>query len=247
MNDIRRPIIEMRHVSHRFADGSIGLDDVNLEIREGEVILFTGPNGAGKTTLFRHLIGLSLPQQGEVLIEGVSVVCNARHARERIGLVFQDADCQIVGETVGSDVAFGPENLQLDREQIDLRVHRALEAVGLNGLSDRRPHTLSGGEKRRLAIAGILAMEPKVLALDEPFANLDYPGIRSMLDILSGLIDRQRTVLISSHQVEALLPLLSRMVLLQAGRCIADGHPMEIVCKAIEMGLIAPGCSTEMT
>jgi biotin transport system ATP-binding protein len=247
MNDARRPIIEMRHVSHRFADGTIGLEDVNLVINEGEVILFTGPNGAGKTTLFRHLIGLSLPQQGEVLIDGVSVARNARHARERIGLVFQDADCQIVGETVGSDVAFGPENLRLDRKEIDLRVRRALAAVGLDGLYERRPHTLSGGEKRRLAIAGILAMEPQVLALDEPFANLDYPGMRSMFDILSRLIDMQRTVLISSHQVEALLPLLSRMVLLQEGRCIADGHPMEIMRKAVAMGLIAPGCPTEMT
>lgn len=247
MDDANRPIIEMRHVSYRFADGAIGLDDVSFAISEGEVILFTGPNGAGKTTLFRHLIGLCLPQQGEVLVEGVSVSRNPRLARERIGLVFQDADCQIVGETVGGDVAFGPENLRLDRKEIELRVHQALAAVGLDGLAERRPHTLSGGEKRRLAIAGILAMEPRVLALDEPFANLDYPGIRSMCGILARLIDSRRTVLISSHQVEALAPLLSRMILLQEGRCIADGHPMEIMGKAVAMGLIAPGCHTEIT
>ncbi len=235
------PIIECRHVTHRFPDGSIGIEDINLQIYEGEVVLFIGPNGSGKTTLFRHLIGLLVPQQGEIVVDGVSVRDNVRHARERIGMVFQDADCQIVGETVAGDVAFGPENLRLDRSDIETRVSESLRVVGLEAIADRRPHTLSGGEKRRLAIAGILAMKPRVLVLDEPFANLDYPGMQSIAAILSRLKAAKQTILISSHQVDVLLPLLTRVVLLNAGKICADGHPTDVFPEAEERGVLPPG------
>uniref|UniRef100_A0A7C4RNS8 ABC transporter ATP-binding protein n=1 Tax=Desulfatirhabdium butyrativorans TaxID=340467 RepID=A0A7C4RNS8_9BACT len=235
-----RPIIEMRHVTHRFADGSIGIEDVSLKIHEGEVVLMIGPNGSGKTTLFRLLIGLLLPQQGEILVEGISVRKDVLHARKRIGMVFQDADCQIVGETVASDVAFGPENLCLNRSDIETRIDQSLKAVGLEALADRRPHTLSGGEKRRLAIAGMLAMKPRVLVLDEPFANLDYPGMQSIVTILKRLIEDRNTILIASHQVDAIYPLLTRMVLLHRGKLVADGPPGQILPKAVAMGILGP-------
>lgn len=235
------PVIECCSVTHRFADGSIGIEDINLRIHENEAVLFIGPNGSGKTTLFRHFIGLLVPQRGDVVVDGVSVRDNVRRARERIGMVFQDADCQIVGETVGGDVAFGPENLRLDRTEIDIRVSESLKAVGLEGFADRRPHTLSGGEKRRLAIAGILAMNPRVLVLDEPFANLDYPGMRSIVAILRQWRDAQRTLIVSSHQVEVLLPLITRVVLLNGGKIYADGLPVEVLPKAVELGILPPG------
>lgn len=236
-----RPIIEVRHVTHRFADGSIGIEDVSLKIHEGEVVLIIGPNGSGKTTLFRLLIGLLLPQQGEILVEGISVRKDVLHARKRIGMVFQDADCQIVGETVASDVAFGPENICLNRSDIETRIEQSLKAVGLEAFADRRPHTLSGGEKRRLAIAGILAMRPSVLVLDEPFANLDYPGIQSIVAILRRLIDEGKTILIASHQVDAIDSLMTRMILLCRGKIVADGRPEQILPKAVAMGILGPG------
>lgn len=233
-------MIEMRHVTHRFPDHSIGLEDVCLRIHEGDVVLVLGANGSGKTTLFRHLIGLLRPQEGEIFVEGISVRDDVRHARQRIGMVFQDADCQIVGETVASDVAFGPENLGLSRDEIEIRTRRSLKAVGLEDLAERRPHTLSGGEKRRLAIAGMLAMKPSVLILDEPFANLDYPGIRSIVAVIQRLIDDRKTILIASHQVDALQGLPTRTILLHRGKILADATPKEVLPLAVAMHILPP-------
>ncbi|MBW2483108.1 MAG: ABC transporter ATP-binding protein, partial [Deltaproteobacteria bacterium] len=168
-------IIEIENLKHHFADGTPGLDGINLKILEGTFVIIAGTNGSGKTTLIRHLNGLLLPTDGFVKVAGVSVKKNPMRARRLVGMMFQDADSQIVGETVCADVAFGPENLGLDNDQIDERVARALDAVGLKNFAEQRPHLLSGGEKRRLAIAGILAMQPRVIAFDEPFASLDYP------------------------------------------------------------------------
>ena len=156
-------IIEIENLSHRFADGTVGLEGINLEIREGSLVVIAGINGSGKTTLLRHLNGLLLPTAGSVRLAGVPVEQDLLKARQFVGMMFQDADSQIVGETVYEDVAFGPENLRMERGQINRRVSRALRVVGLSGLADQRPHLLSGGEKRRLAIAGILAMEPRVI------------------------------------------------------------------------------------
>jgi len=166
-------IIEIAHLHHRFADGTLGLDDVTLAFNEGELTVIAGANGSGKTTLLRHLNGLLLAETGTVTVCGKSVKEDPMSARQQVGMVFQDADSQIVGETVYDDAAFGPENLSLERQQIEQRVNQALKAVGLSGFENKMPHHLSGGEKRRLAIAGVLAMAPRVLLMDEPFSNLD--------------------------------------------------------------------------
>ncbi|MBT8357526.1 MAG: energy-coupling factor ABC transporter ATP-binding protein, partial [Deltaproteobacteria bacterium] len=163
-------IIEIENLSHRFSDGKFGIQDINLTIPKGEFLVIGGQNGSGKTTLLKHLNGLLLPTTGTIKISGVEVSSHIKQARQMVGMVFQNADSQIVGETVYDDVAFGPENLCLDRQIVANRVFLALKAVGLTRHADKRPHLLSGGEKRRLSIAGILAMEPKIIVFDEPFS-----------------------------------------------------------------------------
>ena len=145
-------IIEINNLSHRFPDGTLGIDRINLTIQEKSFVVIGGQNGSGKTTLLRHLNGLLLPDTGTVRLAGVPVSQNLVQARQMVGMVFQDADSQIVGETVYDDVAFGPENLCLDRRKIKQRVSDALAAVGLTALAEQRPHLLSGGEKRRLPL-----------------------------------------------------------------------------------------------
>ena len=196
------PIIEVSHLSHRFSDGGQAIDNISLKIVKGEFVVVAGHNGSGKTTLFRHLNGLLTPNSGDVRVDGISVSSDVLRARQIVGLVFQDADSQIVGETVYDDVAFGPENLCLNPDEVQRRVASALSAVGLEHLADQRPHRLSGGEKRRLAIAGILAMESQVLVLDEPFANLDHSGMKQVLSRIVDLHQSGKTIILSTHDLD---------------------------------------------
>ncbi len=186
MIPLYRPIIEVSHLSHRFSDGGVGIDDISLKIAKGEFVVVAGHNGSGKTTLFRHLNGLLTPDTGEVQVDGIPVSADILRARQMVGLVFQDADSQIVGETVCEDVAFGPENLCLGPAEVSRRVASALSAVGLEHLADQKPHKLSGGEKRRLAIAGILAMEPQVLVLVGATALQAVLGLKGPISQLRG-------------------------------------------------------------
>jgi biotin transport system ATP-binding protein len=232
--------IQIENLVHRFADGTVGLDRVTLAVEAGAFVVIAGANGSGKTTLLRHLNGLLRPTSGSVRVAGACVRANPLQARLRVGMVFQDADSQIVGETVRDDVAFGPENLRLDRGEIDRRVQMALEATGMSHLADQRPHRLSGGEKRRLAIAGILAMQPQVIVCDEPFANLDYPGVRQMLDQILRLHRAGRTVIVTTHDLEKVLAHADRLVFMQAGRVAADGPPAALIARAESFGVRRP-------
>ena len=236
-------IIEIENLQHRFSDGTLGLDQINLRIKAGAFVVVAGPNGSGKTTLIRHLNGLLQPTAGRVLVDGVSVRKDLLRARRLVGMMFQDADSQIVGETVRDDVAFGPENLRLDVAQIDERVSAALEAVGLREFADQRPHLLSGGEKRRLAIAGILAMEPKVIVFDEPFASLDYPGVKQVLKQILVLHQSGHTILVITHDLEKVLAHADRLVIMHKGRIVKDGVPPEIVDQIESFGVRAPCAS----
>ncbi len=239
------PIIEVSHLSHRFSDGSIGIDDISLTIAKGEFVVVAGHNGSGKTTLFRHLSGLLTPDTGIVKVDGISVSADVLRARQMVGLVFQDADSQIVGETVYDDVAFGPENLCLSPDAVSRRVASALSAVGLEHLADRRPHGLSGGEKRRLAIAGILAMESQVLVLDEPFANLDYSGI---LQVISRIVDLHRTgktIILSTHDLDKTMGHAGRLILMKSGSIIRDGL-FENVIRDVECAGVKMPCICQM-
>jgi len=238
-------IIEIKNLSHRFASGAIGIDDINLTIRDGEFVVFAGENGSGKTTLFRHLNGLLTPDSGTLILDGVSVGDDPVRARRMVGMVFQNADSQIVGETVYDDVAFGPKNLSLDRDRIAQRVTEALKAVNLSAHADQRPHLLSGGEKRRLAIAGILAMGSRVLVFDEPFSNLDYPGIRQVLKQIVTLHSAGHTILIATHDLEKVIFHAQRLIIMKAGRVVRDGAPADIdnLYEAERFGVRAP-CAT---
>jgi len=239
MIPLNKPMIEVSHLSHRFPDGSLGIDDISLKIEKGEFVVVAGHNGSGKTTLFRHLNGLLTPNTGDVKLDGISVSADVLRARQIVGLVFQDADSQIVGETVYDDVAFGPQNLCLSPEAVSRRVASALCAVGLEHLAGQRPHRLSGGEKRRLAIAGILAMESQVLVLDEPFANLDYSG---MLQVLSRIVDLHRagkTIILSTHDLEKTMGHANRLILMKNGSILRDGVFEDVIrdveCVGVKM------------
>jgi biotin transport system ATP-binding protein len=239
------PILDVSHLTHRFQDGTLGIDDISFKIMAGEFVVMAGPNGSGKTTLFRHLNGLLTPHSGDVRVNGISVSADVLRARQMVGLVFQDADSQIVGETVYDDVAFGPENLCLDPAEVSRRVTMALSAVGLEHLSDRKPHRLSGGEKRRLAIAGILAMESQVLVLDEPFANLDYSGMLQVFSRIITLNQAGKTIIVSTHDLDRTMGHAGRLILMKNGSIIQDGL-FENVIRQVECAGLEMPCACRM-
>jgi biotin transport system ATP-binding protein len=233
-------IIEIRNLVHRFADGTTGLDGISLDIQAGSFVVLAGANGSGKTTLLRHLNGLLTPTFGTVSVAGLSVAQNRLRARMLVGMIFQDAESQIVGETVAADVAFGPENLRLPRSEVDRRVAAALGAVGLAAAGDRRPHLLSGGEKRRLSIAGVLAMQPQVLVFDEPFSNLDYSGVRQVLGRMVDLHRAGCTLVVTTHDLEKVLAHADRLILLDRGRVVGDGEPAAVAPAGEAFGVRCP-------
>ncbi len=238
-------IIEIENLSHRYNDGTLGIENINLNIRAGSFVAIAGLNGSGKTTLLRHLNGLLLPSEGTVRLDGINVAGNLLQARQFVGMMFQDADSQIVGETVYEDVAFGPENLRLGRRQIQRRVEVALRAVGLTELAHQRPHLLSGGEKRRLAIAGILAMKPRVIIFDEPFSSLDYPGVKLILNHILALHQAGHTILVTTHDLEKIIAHADRLILMHGGKIVRDGIPAEIMGDAEDFGVRKP-CSLRL-
>jgi len=233
-------IIEIENLNHRFADGTLGLKNINLTIEEGTFVVIAGPNGSGKSTLLRHLNGLLLPTTGTVRVAGIPVPENLISVRQMVGMVFQDADSQIVGETVSDDVAFGPENLCLDREEVNRRVARALDLVNLLDLKNQKPHLLSGGEKRRLAIAGILAMEPKVLVFDEPFSSLDFLGVKQVLKQINSLHQAGHTILVAAHDLEKVMAHTDRLVIMNHGKVVKDGLPDQLIGELEAFGIRQP-------
>ncbi len=236
-------IIEIENLSHYFADGTCGLENINLTIEEGTFVVIAGQNGSGKTTLLKHLNGLLLPTTGTVRLAGVPVSENLVKARQMVGMVFQDPDSQIVGETVCDDVAFGPENLCLDRSEVKRRVYRTLKVVGLLDFEDQKPHLLSGGEKRRLAIAGILAMEPKVLVFDEPFSSLDYPGVKQVLKQIISLHRSGHTILAAAHDLEKVIAHADRLVIMKDGKVVKDETPSQLLGELEAFGIREPCAS----
>jgi biotin transport system ATP-binding protein len=233
-------LLHAEELSHHFPDGTLAIDRVNFHVNRGEFLLLMGRNGSGKTVLIRHLNGLYKPTGGEVFLEGQPIRHNLRETRRRIGLVFQDADSQIVGQTVWRDIAFGPENLRLDREEIERRVEAALCLLSLEHLRDQRPHLLSGGEKRRLAIAGVFAMDPDIIILDEPFSNLDFEGVRQVLEGILALHRKGHTIILVTHDFEKSAAHAQRVVIMDQGKIAADGPPEEIAGILGDFGIRVP-------
>ncbi|RZH66794.1 energy-coupling factor ABC transporter ATP-binding protein [Natrinema altunense] len=217
-------MIEFRAVSHAFDDVPV-LEDVSLSIDDGEFVLLAGANGSGKTTLLRHCNGLLTPDSGTVRVDGTPVEDDLIAARSSVGMVFQHPRDQFVSATVGADVAFGPENLGLERDEIDRRVAAALAAVNMAGRGDDRIDALSGGEQSRVAIAGALAMEPTHLVLDEPFTGLDDPARRSVLERLASLAEDGTGVLLATHDLRDVCELADRVIAMRDGRVVVDGPP----------------------
>jgi cobalt/nickel transport system ATP-binding protein len=227
---VRRPAsttVEVSALSFTYPDGHRALDGIDLTIAAGERVALLGPNGAGKTTLALHLNGTHTAEAGRVSIAGVPVTASTvADVRRQVGLVFQEPDDMLFMPSVREDVAFGPANLGLRADALDQRVRDALDAVGAADLLDRVPHHLSGGEKRRVALAAVLAMQPDVLVLDEPTSGLDPAGRRELVDVLRGL---HQTQLVISHDLPFALELCPRSVIVDVGRVVADGTTPDIL------------------
>jgi biotin transport system ATP-binding protein len=235
-----RPILAVRSLSRRFPNQErAALSNVSFAVHEGEFIVVSGANGSGKSVLMRLIASLDRPSSGEIELsrpDGKDV---------RVGLVFQDADAQILGDTPEEDVAFGPRNLGLDARACEEASIRALREVGLEGRSKALARTLSGGEKRRLAVAGVLAMDADVIVFDEPYANLDWNGVSQVNSCLGDLKSRGKTTLVLTHELEKALALADRLLVLNRGELAYDGSPDEALRSAplAEWGIRNPICS----
>jgi len=245
VNSDSLPIIEVSDLRHSFRDGTAALKGIDLRIEKGQFILCAGRNGSGKTVFSRHLNALYLPTKGSVKINGQPTNANPQYARQTVGLVFQDADSQIVGQTVRQDIAFGPQNLRLSSAEVERRVSSALQTLDLEKLADHRPHQLSGGEKRRLAIASVLAMEPEVVVFDEPFSNLDFPGVQSVLQHVVELHRSGHTVMLITHDIEKAAAHADRMVVFDNGRIALDDSPDRLLPEVHRFGIRPPRIAGE--
>ena len=252
--------ISIRNVSYIYNQGmpfeKKALNNINLDIDAGEFIALIGHTGSGKSTLVQHLNGLNEPTMGEILYDGVNYRDKGKKIatlRQKVGLVFQYPEYQLFEETVKKDIAFGAINLGLSEEEVDARVRRAMERVGLSydDVGDESPFSLSGGQKRRVAIAGILAMEPEVLVLDEPTAGLDPHGSREILREIKGIYDTtDTTIVLVSHSMEEVAQLATRMIVMDKGEVRRDGTPREIFKREKELeaiGLGVPQVRSAMT
>jgi cobalt transport protein ATP-binding subunit len=224
------PALRLRGLEFAYPDGTEVLRGVDLEVAVGERVALLGPNGAGKTTLVLHLNGILRPRAGEVEVAGLRLQDDTvGEVRRRVGLVFQDPDDQLFMPTVRRDVAFGPHNFGAEGPELERRVAEALEAVGAAHLVDKAPHHLSGGEKRRVAIAGVLACQPDILVLDEPTSNLDPAGRRELAELVARL---PVTVLLVTHDLPFALQLCPRSVIMDHGRLVADGPTGELLADS---------------
>jgi cobalt/nickel transport system ATP-binding protein len=221
------PVLEVRGLAYAYPDGHQALYGVDLVLRAGERVAVLGPNGAGKTTLVLHLNGILTAGAGSVTVSGLPVGGrDLREVRRRVGIVFQDPDDQLFMPTVRDDVAFGPRNLGLRGAALDAAVEGALERVGMAAYVDRPPHHLSFGQRRRVAVATVLAMEPELLVLDEPSSNLDPASRRELADIVRSL---DVAVLMVTHDLPYAFELCPRSVVLADGVVVADGPTAELL------------------
>lgn len=252
--------ISIRNVSYIYNEGmpfeKKALNNINLDIEAGEFIALIGHTGSGKSTLVQHLNGLNEPTSGEILYDGINYREKGNKIatlRQKVGLVFQYPEYQLFEETVIKDIAFGAVNQGLSEEEVDLRVRRAMERVGLSydDIGEESPFSLSGGQKRRVAIAGILAMEPEVLVLDEPTAGLDPHGSREILNEIKGIYDTtDTTIVLVSHSMEEVAQLATRMIVMDNGEVRMDDTPREIFKREKELesiGLGVPQVRSAMT
>ena len=224
-------VIETKDITYEYPDGTKALEEVNFNVEEGKIVALLGPNGAGKSTLFLHFNGILRPSFGSIIIDGEPVNYNKKdlmRIRQKVGIVFQNPDDQLFAPTVLEDVAFGPMNMGLSKEEVDDRVKEALIRVGMEGFEKKPPHHLSGGQKKRVAIAGILAMKPKIMVLDEPTSGLDPKGASQILRLLYKLNKEGITIVISTHDVDLVPLYASKVYIISEGKIIKEGTASEV-------------------
>ncbi|MBU3178228.1 energy-coupling factor transporter ATPase [Clostridium estertheticum] len=210
------------------------IDDVSIEIKQGEFVALIGHTGSGKSTLIQHINGLLKPTSGTILVDDIDITkkkMKLTSIRKKVGLVFQYPEYQLFEETIEKDISFGPRNLGLDNDEINRRVQRAMKIVGLDyeEYKDKSPFEISGGQKRRVAIAGVVAMEPRVLILDEPTAGLDPKGRDDILDKIVELYKANNmTIILVSHSMEDVAKVANRVLVMDKGKCILDGTPEKV-------------------
>ncbi|MDC7227324.1 MAG: ABC transporter ATP-binding protein [Spirochaetales bacterium] len=235
-----QPLIRISGLSHRFPDGRLALNSINLDIEADSFTVICGENGSGKTVLMRHLNGILEPSAGEISVSGISVRKDPGNACRKIGFVFQNSDTQFVAQTVRDDIAFGPENLGLDSECISARVSSVASDLDIVTILEKSPHRLSGGEKKKAAIAGVLAMEPALIVFDEPFAGLDYRGVRMLIEKILKLRKAGKAVIVISHDLEKILAHADTLVVMADGRITGCGAPVDMLETAAAYGMRIP-------
>ncbi|KAF5081044.1 Energy-coupling factor transporter ATP-binding protein EcfA3 [anaerobic digester metagenome] len=224
-------VLETKDISYKYPDGTLALKDVNFHASKGEIVALLGPNGAGKSTLFLHFNGILRPSSGKIMVEEVPLNYDKKaimNVRQKVGIVFQNPDDQLFAPTVAEDVAFGPLNIGLDQDEVEKRVTESLERVGMAGFERKPPHHLSGGQKKRVAIAGILAMRPGIMVLDEPTSGLDPKGASQILHILHQLNQEGMTIVISTHDVDLVPLYASQVYIISDGHIIKEGTPQDV-------------------
>ena len=252
-------LIEINNLTHIYSEGlpfeKKAIDDISLKIEENEFIGLIGHTGSGKSTFIQHLNGLLKPSSGEIIIDGTRVDksgSNLTDLRKKVGLVFQYPEYQLFEETIERDIAFGPGNLDITEEEVKKRVKSSMESVGLDyeSYKDKSPFELSGGLKRRVAIAGVLAMEPKVLILDEPTAGLDPRGRDEILSEIKSIHEKRKiTVILVSHSMEDVARIAERIIVMDKGKVFLDSNPREIFRnedKLLSVGLGIPQITSLM-
>lgn len=220
-------IIEGKNLKYSYPDGQQALKGISFRILHGESVGIVGANGAGKSTLLMHLVGVLFPNEGEISVGGIPVTKKTLpFIRQRVGMVFQNPDDQLFMATVYDDVAFGPRNYRLPEEEVEKRVRNSLETVGTLHLIDRPPYRLSGGEKRMVSIATVLAMNPDILVMDEPSSALDPKSRRRLINLLRGFT---HTKIIATHDLDMVMELCERTIVLSEGKIVIDGATGEIL------------------
>ncbi len=227
-------LFSLQDVSKSFPDGTEALSKISFDIFEHEILVISGPNGSGKSVLLKLLVNLYEPTTGTLLYKGRTVKSWGTTINREVGFVFQDADVQILGDTVEEDVRFGPENLGVKGKELTDAVTHALTAVGLMHKQTARPAVLSGGEKRRLAIAGVLAMGVKTIIMDEPYANLDWEGVRLVNETIKSLYELGYTFIIVTHELEKIAGAAHRIAVLHKGELKALGKPEAVFSEPLE-------------
>ncbi|MCM3409427.1 energy-coupling factor ABC transporter ATP-binding protein [Metabacillus litoralis] len=228
---MKSPLVTLEHVSYQYGDGTMALNDINLSIEQGKKIALIGNNGAGKSTLFLLLNGIIKPSKGTITFKGKKITYNRKEIkqlRQRVGIVFQNPDSQLFSSSVYDDIMFGPKNLGLPLDLVKQKVQEVMRLTETESLKDKPPHFLSIGQKKRVSIAGVMAMEPELMILDEPTAGLDPYYSRKIMELLGTLHSPDRTIILSTHNVDLAYEWADEVIVLHDGEILCQGAPYDV-------------------